>query len=1274
MDGSKQLIRPKNPRENASVFSIATFFYTIPTFRLGNKKELDENDIYESLSDYKCYKQGNKMEEHWLKEVQKFKNSNKRPSLWTVIWKCIGIEYLIVGVVSGFNEIVVKTLQVLSLGDLISLFMNNEHNQNKNDVYIEATKLILYSVIIVLINSPTATAGYVLGIKLRSVCSFIVYRKSLKLSKAAFSKTNAGQIMNIISNDIKNFERYPYITNYIWIGPAQTAVITFFLYKEVGYSAIVGVLFILLFIPLNLFMGKLFSKYRTKSAARTDERIRLMNEILLGISIIKMYTWEKPFTELVDTYRRLEIKAIRVVSYIRMLNPVLFILNTRIAVFLTLVAYALVEGNVNARQAFILTGFYSLLRTSMLVFFPESISLIAELNVCLNRIGNFLLLQETAKHPTQSTNKQDFTIIFKNVNAKWVETNMKNTLTNVNLKIKNDSVIGVIGSVGSGKTSLLYSILNELPITEGTIDVRGKISYASQEPWLFPESVRQNILFGSKFDLQRYEEVVKVCALETDFQLLPYGDNTIIGERGSSLSGGQRSRVNLARAVYRDADVYLLDDPLSAVDTHVGKEIFTKCIKGYLRHKTVILVTHQLQYLNDVDYLIILEKGVVAAQGTPEELQKTGIDFIQFLNQECVHVDDIALITLPQTTIQSKEQQNGGPKQTKEERRSGALSKGTYLTYIRSGANSCVVFITAMLLISVQGFASSIDYFIAYWVNLEQNNSDELRQMKNLLLLIYTSLITALIILSFGRLVAFINLCMKASINLHNNMFKSIVRATMRFFNTNPSGRVLNRFSKDMGLIDESLPACLLDTVTICLLGIGVIALVSIVNYWLILPAIVIATIFYFLRLFYISTSRSLKRLDGLTRSPVMSHLNYTLQGLATIRACEAQEMLEKEFSNHQDVNTTVSHLYLSISKAFGYWLDLFCLVYITLVTVSCLFMNEDRNLGGHVGLIITQCLALTGIFQWGMRQFTETENQMTAVERVLEYNEIEHEPLLINSHVCLKKTWPETGEIQFNNVSLRYFPEGPFVLKNLSFTIKPLEKVGVVGRTGAGKSSLIAALFRFSETEGSIVIDGVDISTIGLHDLRSKISIIPQEPMLFSGNMRKNLDPFVEFADDDIWKVLEEVELKDVVANFNHGLDSEMSEGGSNLSVGQRQLVCLARAMLRKNKILILDEATANVDNITDGLIQKTIRRKFADCTVLTIAHRLDTVMDSDKILVIDAGVIVEFDYPHLLLQNRKGVLFRMVQQIGSTTSRTLLDLAKNTYEKCTSCETTRC
>ena len=480
---------------------------------------------------------------------------------------------------------------------------------------------------------------------------------------------------------------------------------------------------------------------------------------------------------------------------------------------------------------------------------------------------------------------------------------------------------------------------------------------------------------------------------------------------------------------------------------------------------------------------------------------------------------------------------------------------------------------------------------------------------------IFTAITILTVVITLSRSFMFFTLAMKASRSLHDAMFNGITRARMYFFNMNPSGRILNRFSKDMGQIDEILPSVMIDVVQIFLSLFGIVIVVAIVNPLYLIPTFIIGVIFYFMRNFYLKTSRSVKRIEATTRSPIYSHLGASLNGLSTIRAFNAERILISEFDNHQDLHSSAFYIFMATSRAFGFWLDVFCVIYIAIVTLTFFVMDDT---GGNVGLAITQALGMTGMVQWGMRQSAEMENTMTAVERVVEYNTVDPEPALESEPQNKPpKEWPQKGQIILEKLFLRYSPDETVepVLKNLNVKIMPNEKVGIVGRTGAGKSSLIQALFRLSYTNGLIEIDERDTEQMGLHDLRSKLSIIPQEPVLFSGTLRYNLDPFDEYPDEKLWRALQEVKLSEVVKELPAGLQSKISEGGSNFSVGQRQLVCLARAILRENKILVMDEATANVDPQTDRLIQITIRDKFSECTVLTIAHRLNTVMDSDKV-----------------------------------------------------------
>ncbi|KAL1140805.1 hypothetical protein AAG570_000733 [Ranatra chinensis] len=891
-----------------------------------------------------------------------------------------------------------------------------------------------------------------------------------------------------------------------------------------------------------------------------------------------------------------------------MLSFIIF--HTRTSFFCSILAYVLFGNHITAQKVFVVTSFYNTLRQTMTVFFPQGITQIAEAHISIKRIQKFLLYKETTipklnlvndtstdqkgkKNPETDSlleNNENGHEIAKHVllsgvinikggTTKWTDDQSENTLSNVNINFCPGKLTAVIGPVGSGKTSLLHVILKELPLAQGSINVFGTVSYASQEAWLFGGSVRQNILFGEPYNKDRYRHVVKVCALRTDFEQFECGDKTIVGERGVSLSGGQRARINLARAVYKDADIYLLDDPLSAVDSHVGKHLFEDCITGYLKNKTIILVTHQLQYLNNVDNIILLENGTIKAEGTYSELQQTGQDFTKLLahyeeEEELVRRLSYSRQSSMQSVASSLDESHlqKEPAEIAETRSKGSVSGAVYKGYLFAGGGCFLMTLMLFMCILAQFLAkyASSYFYIA---------------PRDVCIYVFCAITAGTIIITLVRSFMFFSMCMIASTRLHDSMFNSITRATMRFFNTNSSGRILNRFSKDMGSIDELLPAALIDCLQIGLTLVAIIIVVSMMNPWLLLPTGMAGIIFYYLRIFYLSTSRS---------------------GLTTIRAFQAESILKQEFDNHQDLHSTAWYLFIASSRAFGYWLDLVCLVYIGLVTLSFLFL-DDGNFGGNVGLAITQSVGLTGMFQWGMRQSAELENQMTSVERVLDYTNLESEPPLESPpDKKPRSSWPETGKIVFSQVFLRYSPSESWVLKNLNFTILPLQKVGIVGRTGAGKSSLISTLFRLTEVQGSIIIDDIAISSLGLHELRSKISIIPQEPVLFSGTLRKNLDPFDQYTDDVLWNALEEVELKDVVGELVGGLNAKISEGGTNMSVGQRQ---------QYKKYFIFR---------TDSLIQNTIRRKFASCTVLTIAHRLNTVMDSDKVLVMDSGSLV--------------------------------------------------
>uniref|UniRef100_A0A8B9JLN5 Cystic fibrosis transmembrane conductance regulator n=1 Tax=Astyanax mexicanus TaxID=7994 RepID=A0A8B9JLN5_ASTMX len=1170
-----------------------------------------EDDMFKVLPEDESKRLGGELQSYWDQEVQSATKELRTPKLTKAIIRCYWKSYAILGVFTLIEELI-KLVQPVFLGKLIRYFENYDTDDMAAlyEAYGYAAGVSCCTLGLALLHHLYFYHVQRAGMKIRIAMCHMIYKKALCLSSVAMGQTTTGQIVNLLSNDVNRFDEVTIFLHFLWVGPLQAAAVIGLLWQEIGASCLAGMAVLVILMPLQTVFGRLFSKFRSKTAALTDSRIRTMNEVVSGIRIIKMYAWEKPFAALVNDVRKKEISKIMSSSYLRGLNMASFFSASKIIVFVTFAVYVLVGNKMSASRVFVAVSLYSAVRLTVTLFFPAAIEKVSEAGVSITRIKKFLLLDELVKHsvPLLQEEKKEASVEIHDLICYWDKSLDAPTLQNVSFTVKPGMLLAVIGPVGAGKSSLLSTILGELPQDKGVVKVRGDLTYASQQPCVFPGTIRSNILFGKELQPQRYEKVLRACALK---RLLPEGDLTVIGDRGATLSGGQKARVNLARAVYQDADIYLLDDPLSAVDAEVGRHLFEQCICGVLKKKPRILVTHQLQYLKAADHILVLKEGHMVARGTYSELLRSGVDFASLLKKD-----------------EEEEQQTVG---TVISSRTRTLSQNS----VRSRTSS---------LMSEKDDGEQLP---KYGVSYNTFN-----------LFLSSGLTVATLIFGFMRSLLMFNAMVRSAQTLHNRMFNCILRTPVRFFDVNPIGRILNRFSKDIGQVDSSLPWTFVDFIQVFLQIIGVIAVAASVIPWILIPVLPLLIVFLFLRRYFLQTSRDVKRLESTTRSPVFSHLSSSLQGLWTIRAFKAEERFQQMFDAHQDLHSEAWFLFLTTSRWFAVRLDGMCSIFVTITAFGCLLLRQNLE-AGAVGLALSYAVTLMGMFQWGVRQSAEVENMMTSVERVMEYTELENEAPW-ETQVRPPPEWPNKGLITFDQVNFSYSSDGPVVLKNMSAMIRPKEKVGIVGRTGAGKSSLISALFRLAEPEGKIYVDGVLTSEIGLHDLRQKMSIIPQDPVLFTGTMRKNLDPFNQHSDEALWNALEEVQLKFVVEELPSKLETVLAESGSNFSVGQRQLVCLARAVLRKNHILIIDEATANVDPRTDELIQKTIREKFQECTVLTIAHRLNTIIDSDRILVLDAGQIHEYDEPHVLLQNPEGIFYKMVQQTGKAEAASLKQLAK--------------
>ncbi|XP_004855847.1 multidrug resistance-associated protein 1 isoform X1 [Heterocephalus glaber] len=1218
------------------------------------------------------------------------------PSLFKVLYKTFGPYFLMSFLFKALHD-----LMMFAGPEILKLLINFVNDKKAPDWqgYFYTALLFVTACLQTLVLHQYFHICFVSGMRIKTAVIGAVYRKALVITNSARKSSTVGEIVNLMSVDAQRFMDLATYINMIWSAPLQVILALYLLWLNLGPSVLAGVAVMILMVPFNAVMAMKTKTYQVAHMKSKDNRIRLMNEILNGIKVLKLYAWELAFKDKVMAIRQEELKVLKKSAYLAAVGTFTWVCTPFLVALSTFAVYVTIDKNnvLDAQRAFVSLALFNILRFPLNIL-PMVISSIVQASVSLKRLRTFLSHEELEPGSIERQPVKDAggtnSVTVKNATFTWARGEAP-TLNGITFSVPEGALVAVVGQVGCGKSSLLSAFLGEMDKLEGHVTLKGSVAYVPQQAWIQNDSLRENILFGHQLQEQHYKSVVEACALLPDLEILPSGDRTEIGEKGVNLSGGQKQRVSLARAVYCDSDIYLFDDPLSAVDAHVGKHIFENVIgpKGMLKNKTRILVTHGISYLPQVDVIVVMTGGKISEMGSYQELLARDGAFAEFLRtyasmeQEQASEDDgVTGISGPgkepkqmengmlvtdttgrqlQRQLSSSSSYSGDASKhhtsatelqkpgaqeeswklmEADKAQTGQVQLSVYWDYMKA-IGLFLSFLSIFLFLCNHVSSLASNYWLSLWTDDRVVNGTQ--EHTNVRLGVYGALGISQGVAVFGYSMTVSIGGIFASRRLHLDLLHNVLRSPMSFFERTPSGNLVNRFSKELDTVDSMIPQVIkmfmgsLFTV----LGSCILILLATPIAAVVIPPL--GLIYFFVQRFYVASSRQLKRLESVSRSPVYSHFNETLLGVSVIRAFEEQE----RFIHQSDLKVDENQKAYYPSIVANRWLAvrLEC-VGNCIVLFAALFAVISRNSlsAGLVGLSVSYSLQITSYLNWLVRMSSEMETNIVAVERLKEYSETEKEAPWQIQETAPPSTWPQVGQVEFRDYSLRYREDLDLVLKHINFTIEGGEKVGIVGRTGAGKSSLTLGLFRMNESSGGeIVVDGINIAKIGLHNLRFKITIIPQDPVLFSGSLRMNLDPFAQYSDDEVWTALELAHLKGFVSGLPDKLNHECAEGGENLSIGQRQLVCLARALLRKTKILVLDEATAAVDLETDDLIQSTIRTQFEDCTVLTIAHRLNTIMDYTRVIVLDKGEIRECGTPSDLLQQR-GLFYSMARDAG--------------------------
>lgn len=1295
---SNSMQAPQSRFEKASFLSKVSFSWLSGIVSKSRKADLtiEDLDLPQRLEAEKSFQRFNAV---WQQERRK-----PKPSLVDALKECYWKEFAEAALFKFLWSTMLMVCAFFFVRSLVSFVDRKDSEQDDETAYNLCAFFFLSCLLLSMAQHQMLLRAQSLGVRVRAALMTAVYRKALKIERA---DERAAEVLNLVSNDSYRLLEACTTMHSLWSSPVEALAIVVLLCVLIGYWGVIALGLIALLLILQIWMAKRVAYLRNKNIAATDVRVRVMAELLGAMKLIKLYAWEDSFLKEVRGLRKKEVRAIRAGNRYKSWNLMSVFSIPPIIALVLFSAYVSDKEKLPSTIAFTTLSLFNTLRFP-LVILPKAIKNLAESKAAVRRLQKFLLESEVTSSGRSLSAEPGFkcddtSIGYLKPEEKVVERggaanvivpeHTTKVLHSVNCEVRAGQKAALVGPVGSGKSSLLLVIMGEARVMRGEIKVGGSISYCPQNPWIMSGTIRENILFGKAFDEERYHKVVYACALTRDFEILPQGDETILAEKGINLSGGQRQRICLARAVYADADLVLLDNPLSAVDWHTANHIMEHCIHGMLRHKTVIMATHQVYLLDQFDAVIVVKQHTVpfcgpydhdeirrqlpefftdeitSASATNAAADKEGEDkhkeSPESESQDPDENKDSEMVK-SQTMVRQVSMSTKEAKQAKAANNQSLLQQliGEVKTtssfgawYANAGVAAASISVLVFLITQTNRIMS--DWWIQQW---SKNTLGFGMKTYNA---VYGGLVAGFIVHLLIRGFLFYKVAIRAASLFHNAMYAKVMRAPMSFFSLAPLGQLLNAFSKDQDTIDEGLP----DTMHLTFIY-GLILTTTVVLVCAVLPlyTIVGACLLIFTLLmvrYYVTAAMKLRLMVNTSTSPVFSHLSESLRGIVVVRAFNVVPIFESDNVDMINENHKAVHYLDCLSLWLAFRLDIMGSL---LVFATALFSVSDKDiLASTAGLAVSNSLQALIFYTWMVRGIADIAALFNSVERVQHYidNTPSEADAIIPDHRPADN-WPQNGEVVLQHVQMKYLPWLKPALRGVSITIRPREKIGVVGRTGSGKSSLIMALWRMYELfDGKIIVDGVEVGSIGLSDLRSRLSIIPQEPVMFHGSIRSNLDPFNKCTEADLWHALEIANLKDMVMGLRLQLESPVEDNGENFSLGQRQLICLARAFLSKSPLLCLDEATAAMDLATDAIIQRTIREHFQDRTIVTIAHRIDTIIHSDRILAMDEGKVVEFDTPFNLLSNSNSFFSKLLQSAGAEYASNLRRMAFERHQQ---------